>query len=91
MTSRLVRVHGRVQGVGYRWFVRSVAEAHQVSGWVRNRRDGTVEAELHGADEDVDAILVELRRGPEHARVDSLEITILEDATAAGFEFRPTL
>jgi acylphosphatase len=91
MTSRRVRVHGRVQAVGYRWFTRNVAETHHVTGWVRNRRDGTVEAELHGAAEDVDAVLAELRRGPEHARVDSIDVAAIDEATAVDFEFRPTI
>jgi len=91
MTSTRVLVRGRVQGVGYRWFTRNAADAHHVSGWVRNRRDGTVEAELHGAAEDVDTVLAELRRGPEHARVETLEITAVADAAVVGFEFRPTI
>lgn len=84
-------MHGLVQGVGYRWFTRNAADAHQVSGWVRNRRDGTVEAELHGSAEDVDAVTADMRRGPEHARVEAVEILAAGDATTVGFELRPTI
>ena len=93
MTSKRVRVRGRVQGVGYRWFTRDSAEAHRVSGWVRNRRDGTVEAELHGEADDVEATLAEMRLGPVHARVDHVEVTSIDavdSGIASGFEFRPT-
>lgn len=84
-------MNGRVQGVGYRWFTRNAADAHHVSGWVRNRRDGTVEAELHGSADDVDAVLAEMRRGPEHARVDSVDVLDIADAEIVGFDFRPTI
>lgn len=84
-------MNGRVQGVGYRWFTRNAADAHRVSGWVRNRRDGTVEAELHGSVDDVDAVLAEMRRGPEHSRVDSVDVLDIADAEIVGFDFRPTI
>ena len=93
MTSTRVRVRGHVQGVGYRWFTRDAAEAHHVSGWVRNRRDGTVEAELHGDADDVEATLVEMRRGPVTARVDAVEVMSIDAPSpgdASGFEFRQT-
>ncbi|REJ04747.1 acylphosphatase [Microbacterium bovistercoris] len=89
---RFVRVivRGRVQGVGFRWFARSMAQEHDVSGWVRNRPDGSVEAELCGTADAVDAVLAALRRGPAGAHVRTVES---EDATgtpSAGFEIRPT-
>lgn len=83
-------VRGRVQGGGYRWFARDVAVAHGVSGWVRNRRDGSVEAELHGSEASVDAVLAALRQGPASARVEGLAVTDAAAADAAGFEIRPT-
>ncbi|GAB3599460.1 acylphosphatase [Microbacterium tumbae] len=91
MTAVRLSVHGRVQGVGYRWFTRRAAEAHGLSGWVRNRRDGTVEAELHGAEEAVDAVIAAMRRGPAHGRVD--EVRVLSDEILGepnGFEILPT-
>jgi len=65
-------VHGRVQGVGYRAFVEHAAHSHRVEGWVRNRRDGSVEAVLSGAVEKVEAVVTACRRGPYSARVDVL-------------------
>lgn len=94
-----VVVRGRVQGVGFRWFVRDAAEQHGVTGWVRNRADGTVEAELRGRADAVDAVLDRLRVGPSHARVDDVAETVIPhppDADAddprrsRGFEIRPT-
>ncbi|MFO1195712.1 MAG: acylphosphatase [Burkholderiaceae bacterium] len=65
-----VVVHGRVQGVGYRaWFQRN-ALALDLRGWVRNRGDGTVEAELHGARDAVFDMISRATRGPPAARVE---------------------
>jgi acylphosphatase len=68
-----VIVRGRVQGVGYRAFVEHAALEKGVEGWVRNRRDGSVEAVFAGAPEIVDAIIEACRRGPHGARVDALD------------------
>jgi len=85
-----IRVEGRVQGVGYRAFVERHATAAQLSGWVRNRRDGSVEAVLQGAVEAVEDMLDRCRRGPPGSRVEKLEI-IAEGAGAyEGFAVRPT-
>jgi acylphosphatase len=62
-------VHGRVQGVGFREYLRREAERLGVTGWVRNRRDGTVEAMVHGSPDDVAQILDWMRRGPPAACV----------------------
>ena len=69
MIVRHVVVHGRVQGVGFRAFVEDTAERLGVDGWVRNRRDGTVEALFTGALEAVDAMIEACRGGPPGARV----------------------
>lgn len=92
MTSVLVHVTGTVQGVGYRWFVRERADAHGVTGWVRNRRDGSVEAELHGSATQVGAVVRELREGPPHAVVASVETTDLTEPASAptGFSIGET-
>jgi acylphosphatase len=69
-----VIVSGRVQGVGYREFARRAAEAHGVTGFVRNRFDGAVEARLVGAPAAVEAMIADLRRGPPYGRVAALTI-----------------
>jgi acylphosphatase len=66
-------VHGRVQGVGYRAFVEHEALRRGLQGWVRNRRDGSVEALFAGPREVVDAMIAACRRGPSSARVDALD------------------
>ena len=76
MTGRIgvhVVVHGAVQGVGYRAFVEREAVALGLSGWVRNRRDGTVEAVLSGEAAPVAEMLERCARGPRLARVDRVE------------------
>jgi len=82
-------VHGRVQGVGFRAYLRREAERLGVTGWVRNRLDGTVEAMIHGWPDDVAQVLNWMRRGPPAARVTDLRVS-----DAAGefetFEHLPT-
>ena len=69
---RQVTVTGRVQGVGYRAWVEHRARAHALEGWVRNRRDGSVEALLAGPAEAVADVIARCRRGPSTARVDDV-------------------
>ena len=73
--SRAVRIRlsGRVQGVGFRWFTRRVAQDLGVAGRVRNLPDGRVEVEAAGAPERLDAFRERLRQGPPGARVTHLE------------------
>ena len=66
---RHVVVRGRVQGVGYRAFVEDEAIRRGLEGWVRNRRDGTVEALFSGPAAAVEAMIADCRRGPYGARV----------------------
>jgi acylphosphatase len=66
-------VRGRVQGVGYRAFVEHEALRRGVEGWVRNRRNGSVEAVFAGSIEIVEAMIEACRRGPFSARVDALD------------------
>jgi acylphosphatase len=76
MSTRMIRhvtVHGRVQGVGYRAFVEHEALRRGIEGWVRNRRDGGVEAVLVGEADAVAAMIEACRRGPHSARVDALD------------------
>ena len=69
---RQVTITGRVQGVGYRAWVEHQARNHDVEGWVRNRRDGSVEALLVGPVEVVTSVIGRCRRGPSTARVDDV-------------------
>lgn len=67
-----VEVGGRVQGVGFRWFVREAARRHGVKGWVRNREDGSVEVAAEGDPSTLEQFLGEVERGPRGARVEYL-------------------
>lgn len=69
---RNLRIRGRVQGVGYRWSLCAEAQRLGLTGWVRNRQDGSVEALVSGPVEAVDALLLWAQRGPSMARVDAV-------------------
>ena len=81
-----VVVSGDVQGVGYRYTMRMVAREVGVTGWVRNRRDGSVEAEVEGSDAQVDEVLAWMAEGPPGARVDNAQVTDAEPQADRGFE-----
>ncbi len=66
-------VSGRVQGVGFRWFVLKRARELDVAGWVRNLPDGRVEVVAKGSRDDVDTLTVAVAAGPRLARVDNVE------------------
>jgi acylphosphatase len=91
MVSIRLHIHGRVQGVWYRGW--SVAEAEELglSGWVRNRRDGSVEALLSGPEQVVRAMIERCRRGPSAARVDHIFEVPVSEAAGPGFRQLPTL
>ena len=76
---RRVLVDGAVQGVGYREFTRRAALSLGVSGWVRNRSDGTVEAVVRGPPAAVEALIAEMRQGPRFANVNSVSVTELDE------------
>ena len=73
--ARRFRVTGRVQGVGFRWFVSRAARGLGLAGWVRNLPDGSVEVVAAGAAVPLDRFAEELQRGPAGARVAALEVT----------------
>lgn len=91
MIARQLVIRGRVQGVGYRMAMTQAAAALGVTGWVRNRRDGTVEALVQGDDAIVERLLAWCRRGPPGARVTAIA-TFARDADPAmdGFACRAT-
>lgn len=72
MQARRYIVRGRVQGVGFRWFVDFEARQLGLAGWVRNLPDGTVEALAMGTDEQLAALYQKLKKGPRAARVDEV-------------------
>ncbi len=84
-----VRVQGRVQGVGFRYFASHAANQRALSGWVRNLPDGDVECEVQGPDGEIEKFLEELRAGQGWTRVDRLESEkIPEKSNEKGFEIR---
>jgi acylphosphatase len=84
-----VVVRGLVQGVGFRAWVEREALAHGLSGWVRNRRDGTVEAVLAG-DSALEDMLRALRAGPPAAVVSDVVVRDWREPVTPGFEIRAT-
>ena len=81
-------VEGHVQGVGYRWFVRESARRLGLSGWVRNRDDGSVELEAEGAAEVLETFVGELRTGNALARVSSINAQSIRATGERDFEIR---
>ena len=88
--SKRVRVVGRVQGVWFRGWTVDEARALGLDGWVRNRRDGTVEMLLSGPEEAVAAMIARARRGPSAARVERVEVEETDETAAPGCTQRPT-
>ncbi|MCB1539501.1 MAG: acylphosphatase [Rhodoblastus sp.] len=89
MEARRVLVSGCVQGVGFRYFVVDEARALGLAGFVRNLRDGRVEAEVSGPADKVEALIAACRRGPPGSRVDGVEIAAASAAVLLEpFEIR---
>ena len=82
-------IGGRVQGVGFRYALQHEARRLGLAGWVRNRRDGSVEAAVCGPAEAVEKLIEWARHGPPSARVTDLKISP-HDASYEGFELRAT-
>ena len=87
--TKHLRISGRVQGVGFRFHMQRRARELGVTGWVRNRHDGTVEAMVQGTPEAVDAMIAAARQGPRSALVTDVRVS---DGSGAFGEFsaRPT-
>jgi len=88
--TRHLRITGRVQGVGYRWNMAQQAQALGVSGWVRNRLDGSVEAVACGPVDAVQALVDWAQLGPSGARVDGVVVGEAE-GVFEGFEQRESM
>jgi acylphosphatase len=89
MIARRITVSGRVQGVGFRYALADEARARGLGGWVRNRRDGTVEALVVGPESEVEALIAWARRGPPAARVTGVSVETAAE-NASRFEIAPT-
>jgi acylphosphatase len=84
-------ITGRVQGVGYRDWVMATAQRLGLSGWVRNRSDGAVEALIVGEDAGVGTMIEACRRGPAMCRVDEIDVEPVDlDILPEGFKRLPT-
>lgn len=79
-------IRGRVQGVGFRWFVHREASELELHGWVRNTEDGDVEVVASGTSEDLSELRSSLRRGPRGSRVDNVIEHRLDEAEARNLE-----
>jgi acylphosphatase len=79
-------VQGRVQGVGFRWFVHREASELDLHGWVRNTEEGDVEIVASGSADDLDELRRSLRKGPRGSRVDHLIEHYLDENEAEGLE-----
>jgi len=86
--SRRVVVHGHVQGVFFRDRCRREADRLGVSGWVRNRPDGAVEALFEGRPEDVEELVEWMHHGPPHAAVERVDVTDEDPTGRSGFVVR---
>jgi acylphosphatase len=78
------QIRGRVQGVGFRWFVHREASQLELKGWVRNTEDGDVEVVAAGEPDDLDALRAALHRGPRGCRVDQVIEHPLVESESAG-------
>jgi acylphosphatase len=79
-------IQGRVQGVGFRWFVHREASELELRGWVRNTEDGDVEVVASGATDDLTELRASLRRGPRGSRVDRVIEHRLDEKEAEGLD-----
>jgi len=79
-------IQGRVQGVGFRWFVHREASELNLRGWVRNTEEGEVEVVASGSVADLAELRASLRRGPRGSRVDRLVEHYLDDSEAADLD-----
>jgi len=87
--ARRYQVRGRVQGVGFRWFVEREAYILKIAGWVRNNSDSTVEVFAQGTREQLAGLHSRLRQGPSAARVDHVEVSDADPVPGmASFQIR---
>ncbi len=90
MTAKRLTISGRVHGVGFRAWMVARAEALGLSGWVRNRRDGSIEVLVDGDTAAVEEMVRACRRGPRLAEVTAIEEALAEPPAEPGFRQLPT-
>ena len=88
--TKHLRIFGRVQGVYYRAWTVQTATDLGLTGWVRNRKDGSVEAIATGPKDTVERLITACYQGPERAKVETIQITDGVDESLSTFEFRET-
>ena len=90
MISKLLRIEGRVQGVGYRYWATREATKLGLVGWVRNRLDGSVEALVQGEESAIAAFVWAARQGPASADVSRIQSEVVEAGSFTAFRQLPT-
>jgi acylphosphatase len=87
-----VKLGGKVQGVGFRYFVRQKAAELAITGWVRNLKDGRVELLAEGARSDLERLLISAQQGPRGSQVEDVDASWeMANADLKGFEVKPTV
>ncbi|MBU8923001.1 MAG: acylphosphatase [Bacteroidales bacterium] len=88
MSRMRLTVSGIVQGVGFRFFARSVAKQLKLDGHVRNLPDGAVEVEVQGSEDDLGEFVHRLGKGPVSSRIDDIRVEYIPEQKCDGFEIR---
>jgi acylphosphatase len=91
VTSLLVHIKGFVQGVGFRDFLTMAAQHHKLDGWVRNHKDGSVEALVSGPTKAVEAFVAGAMKGPPAARIGHVDLHNSEPPAEKGFTKLPSV
>lgn len=78
ISSAHIHVHGKVQGVGYRWFVAQHAELLAIKGWVQNLPDGTVQCLVEGSQQNIELLIEHCKQGPVRSAVTTVEVQWLD-------------
>lgn len=86
MTCKRIKVTGRVQGVGFRYFVKKQADALEIKGWVRNLYSGGVEMMVYGQESTLQDFIDQMLRGNGFSRVDTIDITPVQHSRFEHFE-----
>ena len=86
--SYCLSIRGRVQGVGYRYWLANRAETLRISGWVANNADGTVTAYIQGEEERLKRLIKECEEGPRMAMVEAVEAQAKSETTQSPYPFR---